>query len=321
MPSSRPDRGPADEEAVQTPAVATPPEPSGTGTTVSCGARGSVLLVGFDSAWTAHNHGGLVAVLRSADGTIEELGDPCSVRYPEATQVIRDWRERLDPTHTLLLLDQPTIVRNATGQRPVEGIAGSPIGRHGGGMQPANTSKAEMFGPDAPVWEFLVEFGGAADPLEPAGAVAVFETYPSLALIGLDWLLPASSAVRRLPKYNPANRAKFSLEDWRFVCECSGAELRALGLNELPLWLDEIAEHRTPRKADQDGLDACLCLIVALQLVEQRTCLMVGDMSTGYIVVPYGDMLARELSERCPRAGYDGSDWVHEFCLTLQEGQ
>jgi len=320
MPPSRPESRPSGQDTEHAPSTAAPPEPAAITTMLSAGCGGSVLLVGFDSAWTVGNTGGLVAVLRSVDGTFVELGPPHSVRYPEAAETIQGWQSKLEPASTLILLDQPTIVRNATGQRPVEGIAGSPIGRHGGGMQPANTSKDDMFGPSAPVWGFLGAFGGAADPREPVRSTTVVETYPCLALIALDWLLPGAGVIRRLPKYNPANRAKFSLEDWRFVCGRAGAELRSLGLMELPQWLDEMAELRAPRKADQDGLDACLCLIVALHLAELKKCLMVGDMSTGYIVVPCGDMLARELTERCPLAGYNAPDWVHEFYPTIQEG-
>jgi len=317
MPSSAVAPKSADEVTSQKTTVGVSREARDPVTTPSSESCDRILLVGFDSAWTAHNKGGLVAVIRETDGSIKELGDPRSADYPEASRVIRNWRASLEPAHTLILLDQPTIVRNATGQRPVEGIAGSPIGRHGGGMQPANTSKAEMFGADAPVWEFLAEFGGAVDPLEPVEDVAVFETYPSLALIGLDWLRPSLGAISRLPKYNPANRAKFSLEDWRSVCGRAGEELQAFGLVDVPRWLDELADLPAPRKAHQDGLDACLCLVVALHLVEQKTCLMVGDMSTGFIVVPHGDMLARELTERCPLVGCDPLDWVHEFCLTF----
>ena len=90
-----------------------------------------------------------------------------------------------------MLLDQPTIVRNAEGQRPVENIVSSPVGLRYGGMQPSNTSKADMFGPNAPVWQFLNQFGGATDPLFLSGDSKVLETYPVLIMIALGWLVVA----------------------------------------------------------------------------------------------------------------------------------
>lgn len=278
----------------------------------------SILLVGFDSAWTAHNRGGLVAVLRAANGRIEELGIPHSVTFEEAAPVIKEWQDRLKPAHTLILLDQPVIVENDTGQRAVERIVSSPISKHGGGMQPAYKGKAAMFGSDAPIWPFLGEFGGAADPLVGVADVAVYEAYPCLNLIALEWLLPCGGVCNRLPKYNPANSAKFSLHDWQHVCWHLSEELGTLGLVELPQWLDELKTLGQPHKADQDRLDACLCLITALHLADQRACLMVGDAATGYVVVPHGDTLHRELTDRCLKLGRDPAEWVREFRLSLR---
>src|ERR1035437_6892111 len=89
----------------------------------------TTLLVGFDSAWTASNSGGLAGVLRSDDGNVRELGLPLIVDYPQAQEVISKWQDELAPTATIVLLDQPTIVPNPRGQRPVENIAGSVVSR------------------------------------------------------------------------------------------------------------------------------------------------------------------------------------------------
>jgi predicted RNase H-like nuclease len=84
----------------------------------------------------------------------------------KAETVIHAWQAEQCPTATLVLLDQPTIVSNAVGQRSVENIVGSLVGLRYGGMQPANTARADMFGKEAPMWPFLTRFGGPADPLE-----------------------------------------------------------------------------------------------------------------------------------------------------------
>jgi predicted RNase H-like nuclease len=169
----------------------------------------TTLLVGFDSAWTATNSGALVGTVWLRDGTFHDLGKPQIVDYREAELVILKWQAEQVPTATIVLLDQPTIVKNAAGQRPVENIVGSPVSLRYGGMQPANTAREEMFGKEAPVWPFLTRFGGPADPMRPIAHTRVFETYPVLAMIALGWMLPDSRAAGRLPKYNPKGKRPF----------------------------------------------------------------------------------------------------------------
>ena len=71
--------------------------------------------------------------------------------------------------------------------------------------------------------------------------------------------------------------------------------------------------NEAPRKNDQDGLDACLCLLVALHISTRKDCLMVGNLATGYIVVPYGAGLYSELTSRCNQTGRAPSQWVKAF--------
>jgi len=280
----------------------------------------TTLLVGFDSAWTAANSGALVGVLRADDGTFHELGSPQILNYREAEDVVLHWRTQLAPAATVVLLDQPTIVKNATGQRPVDNIVGSPVSRRYGGMQPANTSKAEMFGPAAPVWRFLARFGGPVDPLLALAGTWVVESYPVLAVIALGWTLPDSRPAGRLPKYNPARKKTFSIFHWQLVCRATSSAFRDHGLDGVARWLDEAASNPTPRKRDQDALDACLCLLTAVHLVERRECLLVGDQDTGYIVVPFGERLYEELRARCEQTGRSPEAWVRSFRLAPAGG-
>ncbi len=273
----------------------------------------TTLLVGFDSAWTSTNSGAIVGVLHFDHGTLHGLGVPQIVNYPEAEDVILKWQAEHAATATIVLLDQPTIVKNAAGQRPVENIVGSPVSRRCGGMQPANTSREEMFGKEAPVWRFLTRFGGAANPLEPIAGTRVFETYPVLTMIALGWTLSDSRATGRLPKYNPERKKTFSISDWRHVCKKASAGFRECGLRDIARWINDAAQNTSPRKCDQDGLDACLCLLVALYLAERKDCLMVGDMQTGYIVVPYDAGLRAELDARCNQTDRVSSHWVRVF--------
>jgi predicted RNase H-like nuclease len=273
----------------------------------------TTLLVGFDSAWTLTNSGALVGAIRFNDGTFHGLGTPQIVNYREAEVVILKWQAEQVPTATIVMLDQPTIVKNTAGQRPVENIVGSPVSLRYGGMQPANTAREEMFGKEAPVWPFLTRFGGPADPLEPIADTRVFETYPVLAMMALGWMLPDSRAAGRLPKYNPERKRTFSISDWRYVCGLASGAFNDRGLSDIVQWINQAARNPSPRKSDQDGLDACLCLLVALYVADGKDSLMVGNRQTGYIVVPYGAGLRAELDARCSQTGRVPSEWVRAF--------
>lgn len=273
----------------------------------------TTLLVGFDSAWTPTKFGALVGVLHRDDGTFRELGPPRIANYRQAEAVILQWQAEQKPTATIVLLDQPTIVKNAAGQRPVENLVGAPVSLRYGGMQPANTAKEEMFGKGAPVWPFLTRFGGPANPLEPVADTRVFETYPVLAMIALGWTLPDSRATGRLPKYNPERKKTFSTSDWQHVCRLVSGAFRERDIMGIVRWIDDAAQNGSSHKYDQDGLDACLCLLVALYWAERKDCLMVGNLETGYIVVPYGDALHKELETRCRRTSREPSQWVRVF--------
>jgi predicted RNase H-like nuclease len=180
-------------------------------------------------------------------------------------------------------------------------------------MQPTNTARKDMFGREAPLWPFLKRFGGPGDPLQPIAGRRVFETYPVLAMIARGWTLPDSRASGRLPKYNPERKKNFSILDWQYVCGRVSGAFFGRGLTDIVQWIDHAAQNTSPRKCDQEGLDACLCLLVALYLAERKSCLMVGDRQTGYIVVPYDAKLHRELDARCNWIGWVPSEWVRRF--------
>jgi predicted RNase H-like nuclease len=280
----------------------------------------TTLLVGFDAAWTSMNSGALIGLLRTDDGQFMELGSPQIATYSDAQRMIDAWQRQHDPEATIVSLDQPTIVRNRAGQRPVENIVSSAVSRRYGGMQPANTSKEEMFGKNAPVWTFLDKFGGPACPLGTLSQTWVLETYPVLAMIALNWTLPDSRPAGRLPKYNPVRKRTFSIFDWQHVCCRTAEEFRQREVSGIVTWLESLNRTVKPSKSDQDGLDACICLLTALYLVESKECLMVGDLDTGYVVVPYEKSLSEELQARCVETGRLSSAWVHSFSLPGTNG-
>jgi predicted RNase H-like nuclease len=238
------------------------------------------------------------------------------VDYGEASNVINRWKAAHVPSSTLVLLDQPTIVENDVGQRPVERIVCSPVGRRRGGMQPANKGRSDMFGTDAPVWNFLSRFGGAADPFCPSTATCVLETYPVLAMISLGWtLVDSQRPTGRLPTYNPERRKTFAIADWAHVCRATAATLLTEGASELSSWALAAGRNPKPSNSDQDQVDACICLIAALHLARGADALFVGNCTTGYIVVPDSEALRNELATRCDELAYVASDWLRVFRL------
>lgn len=279
----------------------------------------TTLIIGFDSAWTPKKSGAIVGVLRNGDGTLKVLSLPEVADFHRADQLLIKWQAQYSPARTIVAIDQPTIVPNPTGQRPVENIVSSAVCRRRGGMQPANTGKTEMFGPGAPIWSFLPLVGGPANPLGQFMDTGVFETYPALVMIALGWTLPDSRATGRLPKYNPTRRKTYSISAWRFVCEKLSDEFRSRDLFSLVQRLKELASVAKPSKSDQDGIDACICLLVALHMADGKQCLMVGDMNTGYIVVPYGADLHTEIGARCLKTRRAPSQWVQQFRLRCNQ--
>jgi len=274
---------------------------------------GMTLLVGFDSAWTPGNSGAIAGLLQDDSGAFQEIDLPHVVDFAEAERLILRWQGQFQPNRTLILLDQPTVVVNPTGQRPVESIVSPSVSLRLGGMQPASQSRSEMFGAAAPVWTFLARFGGAADPLRLTDGTCVIETYPVLALIALKLLRDGRGTAGILPKYNPQRTKTFSRSDWKFVCEGAAEFLAHHSAPGLAAWLAEAAPKTDPKKSDQDRLDACLCLLVAVLLQQGRECLMVGNLATGYIVVPNEPALLTELERRCMKTGRAPADWLRVF--------
>lgn len=185
-------------------------------------SAGREAFVGFDSAWAGNAPGGIASASFSIDGLVEtRLPEPAS--FDHAAAIV----EELESSHdyVLLAIDQPTVVPNQTGSRPVERVAASLISRLGGGVQPANQgktksgrtmpSKVEMFGPEAPIWRFLRRLNAVQNPPRARTATSgrhLVEVFPALALPALE---PAILERKRAARYNPANRRRFSLPDWR----------------------------------------------------------------------------------------------------------
>lgn len=263
------------------------------------------LFVGFDSAWSAANRGAIVAAVRDSAGRWAVLFTPQAASFAEATEKIAAVSSQVQVSNTVVFIDQPTIVPNAHGQRPVENLVASAVSRRRGGVQPAYRGRAELFGDKAPIWEFLEHHGGVADLPLAGGSSAVVETYPALTLVALGWTTAGPDGKQRLPKYNPLRRATFAGEDWEFVKSRVATEYANRDMHQIAAWIRDQA----PKKAAQDGLDACICLLVAM-LGTERDLMTIGQLASGYIVVPYSAELYKEICERCELKDFVPAQWV-----------
>jgi len=260
--------------------------------------QSSTIIFGFDSAWTdaPKKPGAICAIAFDERGQVE-FHDPRLVSFADARAFIEALRQ--DFAVSLVALDQPTVVPNSAGSRPVEKVAGSLVSFVGGGVQPANRSRIGMFCDDSPVWSFLSELNATQDPIEARTALSghfLIEVFPALALPAFE-----DDFSQRLcaPKYNPQNRKKFRLEDWRSVTRVIQTIAQGFGLSGLVDWSDRIHALSQPRKSDQDKLDAALCALIGLawRAGPVSCSAMLGDLTSGYMVTPMSEITRRRLQQ------------------------
>ena len=270
-------------------------------------------FVGFDSAWVGESAGAIsYAVFRETN--LENVSLPRVADFADAARIIEYLQGQCDDV--LVAIDQPIIVNNQAGSRPVDPVAGSLMGRLRSGTQPANRNKDKMFGDNAPIWRFInrIKPTGmtcrALKDFEAArmatGETHLIEVYPALAWPALDqFFMDRGSA----PRYNPASTSKnfpFALDDWRRVCElvhdCAGE----FNLQLLSQWANEMIEPwdspERPKKPHQDKVDAALCLLICLQWRRGEgghELHAIGDLDHGYIVTPVCDATREILEAAC----------------------
>jgi predicted RNase H-like nuclease len=255
----------------------------------------STSIIGFDSAWTDQVKApGAVSIIRVVEGQVTAFVPPRLSSFAQALAIIDKEREQVD--RCFLALDQPTIVPNASGSRPVDKVAASLISWIGGGVQPANRSKKGMFDDAAPIWAFKDALGAIEDPEAARDAETgtfIAEVFPALALPSL-----AVEFCGRLlgPRYNPGRRKTFRIGHWNAVLTCTAATGTAFGIAALADWCEGHRRTVAPTKSDQDLLDGVLCALIGyIWLFEPRSrSLMIGDFDAGYMLSPaFGEAKTR----------------------------
>jgi predicted RNase H-like nuclease len=89
----------------------------------------------------------------------------------------------------------------------------------------------------------------------------IMEVFPALALAGLN-----SAFCDRLkgPRYNPERRKTFTLAHWHDVIETIRRFGTLAAIELIEDWCDTTLSVLSPRKADQDKLDAMICALIGL---------------------------------------------------------
>ena len=242
-------------------------------------------FIGFDSAWGDKKPGSITWASFS-NQKLERCCLPKPAFFDDAVNVYNELRTCHD--FLLIGIDQPTIVENPSGSRPVEGVVRPLIRKLGSAVLPANLEKSNLFGPSAPIQHFLSEINALQNPMttrvSQEGAY-VIEVYPVLALTALE---PAIMERKEVARYNPKNRKKFRGGDWRLVANTVARQTDSFNLPALSRWAKSAVEIERPSKGEQDMLDAVICLIVALQWrrAERESVAMIGDLDSGYMITP-----------------------------------
>jgi predicted RNase H-like nuclease len=253
---------------------------------VTRGQHHDITFIGFDSAWTDNQKApGAICSLKIGGGGAAEFHPPRLVSFDQALTFIREVRSA--SVFTLIALDQPTIVPNLSGKRPVERAVSSLIGWLGGGVQPSHRGRVGMFCDASPIWRFLAALAATEDPecaRTATEGLHLIEVFPALALPSIH---PEFFGRLRAPKYNPGRRT-FRLEDWRAVAGRVALAFQELGQDEAARWCLEAALIEKPRKSDQDRLDAMVCVLIAMRwrLGPRPASMTIGCAEHGYMVLP-----------------------------------
>lgn len=135
------------------------PVPEGQNPECDC----SIAFVGFDSAWAdnAKAPGAICAVSREGGKWIG-FKPPEFASFEQASGFVQSLKN--EHALTIVAIDQPTIVPNLTGGRPVDRVAARLIGWLGGGVVLASRSIKGMFDDDAPIRRFLIGIGCIQNP-------------------------------------------------------------------------------------------------------------------------------------------------------------
>jgi predicted RNase H-like nuclease len=242
-----------------------------------------ITCIGLDLAWHADRHHSGAAVLHLTDthAAVVALGD--GLRSLDA---VKAFVAQHESGHTVVAVDAPLIIRNATGRRPCEAALGAVYARRQAGCHPANLSLY----PDASSVALACWLEGRhyrhAPEADEGTASVMLEVYPHAALVA-TFDLPVSLKYKRGGVAQ--KRAGLRQLSGLLGRLCIGhAPIRAGDLVTALLSRDVDALRGHALKAHEDTLDALVCAYVAACWARRHTVGIdvFGDAASGYIVNP-----------------------------------
>lgn len=248
-------------------------------------------FVGLDLAWGEVAWTG-TAVLDEA-GRLLDMG-----RERSDEDILASLAPHLDGP-VLVSIDAPLIVRNLTGRRPCESQVSTMFGRFHAGAHSSNLSMPSFRdGPRGGRVAALMDL--PVDPdFEPRTAVRkAIEVYPHAAtvtLFGLDRVVPYKAKQGRSP--DDRRSAMNALLDH---IESLSDATPPLDVSDCASWAAAragVADARTHAELNrwEDAVDAVLCAYIGLHRWwhGDAASAVLGDVRTGYIIVPVDDRLRR----------------------------
>ena len=237
-------------------------------------------FIGIDLGWQSGKSG--LCCLQYSDNKLKILDLNCILKIED----ILNWINNLTPLSTpaLIAVDAPTIISNQTGTRLADKLTHKYFGRYHAGCYPANLNR--------PFAQRTVNFGISLEakgfnhaPTIKAQKLGRFqiEVFPHPAIVnlfGLDKIL----------KYKKGRLADRKIELGKlhqYIINILPTLEPSLAISHNFLDMENI-NSITALKTTEDKLDSLICAYIGAYwwYWGQTKNLVLGDRSTGYIVVP-----------------------------------
>jgi predicted RNase H-like nuclease len=234
-----------------------------------------MIFIGVDLGWVNGATG--LAALEFRNGSLQLRALSLAAQHSEVLAWIAD---QVGESPAMIAIDAPTIIRNATGQRPGERLLNAAYRKYGLGCHPANLGRP--FAGKTTAFSQALETAGfrhAADITPQIPGRYQIEVFPHASIVrffGLDYRLgyKKGPVAERVAQLKRLRRYLYSLKKWEPPCL----------LSKLPA----IPSGGLARKHTEDRLDAILCAYTGAYYWfwgNARNSVF-GDAESGFIITP-----------------------------------